>query len=127
MRIPWAFVITSSTHLTNYFLLVDKFIKVCMSSTTNPPYTHTGITVGLVNTHYVYLPIPVIIQAPRKVDPRGKMWNRWVWGGVEGVRVGVGGGGRQCTLGDELTSGAGGVGMDGEESVLSVCQRTPCP
>ena len=68
--------------------------------------------VGLVNTHYVYLPIPVIIQvggglgctrmafgaggvvtcthtdaqtsavthvcpqAPRKVDPRGKAWNR---------------------------------------------------
>ncbi len=27
----------------------------------------TGITVGLANTHYVYLPIPVIIQAPRKV------------------------------------------------------------
>jgi 6-phosphofructokinase 1 len=37
---------------------------------------YTGITVGLVNTHYVYLPIPVIIQAARKVDPRGKMWNR---------------------------------------------------
>eukprot|EP01025_Chloroclados_australasicus_P014485 TRINITY_DN16794_c0_g1_i20.p1 TRINITY_DN16794_c0_g1~~TRINITY_DN16794_c0_g1_i20.p1 ORF type:complete len:478 (-),score=75.03 TRINITY_DN16794_c0_g1_i20:535-1839(-) len=37
---------------------------------------YTGITVGLVNTHYVYLPIPVVIQAPRKVDPRGKMWNR---------------------------------------------------
>lgn len=37
---------------------------------------YTGITVGLVNTHYVYLPIPVIIQAPRRVDPRGKMWNR---------------------------------------------------
>jgi 6-phosphofructokinase 1 len=33
---------------------------------------YTGITVGLVNTHYVYLPIPVIIQAPRKVDPRGE-------------------------------------------------------
>jgi 6-phosphofructokinase 1 len=28
---------------------------------------YTGVTVGLVNTHYVYLPIPVIIQAPRKV------------------------------------------------------------
>lgn len=28
----------------------------------------TGITVGLVNTHYVYLPIPVIIQAPRRVS-----------------------------------------------------------
>jgi 6-phosphofructokinase 1 len=37
---------------------------------------YTGITVGLVNTHYVYLPIPVIIQAIRKVDPRGKTWNR---------------------------------------------------
>ena len=24
----------------------------------------TGCTVGLVNTHYVYLPIPVIIQVP---------------------------------------------------------------
>ena len=23
---------------------------------------YTGFTVGLVNTHYVYLPIPVIIQ-----------------------------------------------------------------
>lgn len=37
---------------------------------------YTGVTVGMVNTHYVYLPIPVIIQAPRKVDPKGKMWNR---------------------------------------------------
>eukprot|EP00891_Asterochloris_glomerata_P002507 jgi/Astpho2/2507/e_gw1.00048.51.1_t len=36
----------------------------------------TGVTVGLVNTHYVYLPIPIVIQAPRKVDPKGKMWNR---------------------------------------------------
>jgi 6-phosphofructokinase 1 len=26
----------------------------------------TGFTVGLVNTHYVYLPIPVIIQANPK-------------------------------------------------------------
>ncbi|GAB4815012.1 hypothetical protein N2152v2_002058 [Parachlorella kessleri] len=37
---------------------------------------YTGVTVGLVNTHYVYLPIPVVIQAPRTVDPRGKNWNR---------------------------------------------------
>ncbi len=28
---------------------------------------YTDITVGLVNTHYVYLPIPTITQAPRKV------------------------------------------------------------
>ena len=37
---------------------------------------YTGFTVGLVNTHYVYLPIPVIIQAPRKVNPKGRRWNR---------------------------------------------------
>ncbi|DBA83660.1 hypothetical protein WJX77_005989 [Trebouxia sp. C0004] len=36
----------------------------------------TGCTVGLVNTHYVYLPIPVIIQAARTVDPKGRSWNR---------------------------------------------------
>lgn len=36
----------------------------------------TGFTVGLVNTHYVYLPIPVIIQAARTVDPKGRSWNR---------------------------------------------------
>lgn len=36
----------------------------------------TGAVVGLVNTHYVYLPIPIVIQAPRRVDPRGKQWNR---------------------------------------------------
>ncbi|PRW56044.1 phosphofructokinase family isoform B [Chlorella sorokiniana] len=36
----------------------------------------TGITVGLVNTHYCYLPIPLIIQAPRRVDPNGELWNR---------------------------------------------------
>ncbi len=28
---------------------------------------YTGLTVGLVNTHYVLLPIPIVIQAPRKV------------------------------------------------------------
>lgn len=36
----------------------------------------TNMTVGLVNTHYVYLPTPVIIQAPRSVNPQGRMWNR---------------------------------------------------
>lgn len=36
----------------------------------------TGIMVGLVNTHYVYLPIPTVISAPRTVDPNGKMYNR---------------------------------------------------
>lgn len=29
-----------------------------------------------VNTHYVLLPIPVITQAPRRVDPHGKAWRR---------------------------------------------------
>jgi hypothetical protein len=35
-----------------------------------------GITVGLVNTHYAYLPIPEVIAQPRTVDPHGKAWNR---------------------------------------------------
>ncbi len=34
---------------------------------------YTGITVGLVNTHYCYLPIPVVIQAPRRVGERGRV------------------------------------------------------
>ena len=37
---------------------------------------YTDFTVGLVNTHYVYLPIPVITQAARTVDPKGRAWNR---------------------------------------------------
>jgi len=37
---------------------------------------YTGVTTGLVNTHYVLLPIPVVISTPRRVDPRGKTWNR---------------------------------------------------
>ncbi|GMH35503.1 hypothetical protein BSKO_03371 [Bryopsis sp. KO-2023] len=37
---------------------------------------YTGITVGLVNTHFVYLPIPDVIQAPRRVNPKGRRWNR---------------------------------------------------
>ena len=37
---------------------------------------YTGVTVGLVNTHFCYLPIPVVIQAPRRVDPNGELWNR---------------------------------------------------
>eukprot|EP00884_Botryococcus_braunii_P007256 jgi/Botrbrau1/16531/Bobra.314_1s0004.1 len=40
---------------------------------------YTGFTVGLVNTHYVYLPIPTIIQAPRTVNPQGREWNRLKW------------------------------------------------
>jgi 6-phosphofructokinase 1 len=28
------------------------------------------------STHYVYLPIPTVVQAARRVDPRGKQWNR---------------------------------------------------
>lgn len=34
----------------------------------------TGVTVGLVNTHYAYLPIQAVIGEPRLVDPRGKSW-----------------------------------------------------
>lgn len=39
---------------------------------------YTDVTVGLINTHYVYMPIPTIIQAPRKVNPKGRRWNRLI-------------------------------------------------
>lgn len=47
----------------------------------------TGFTTGLVNTHYVYLPIETIIQAPRKVNPTGRCGpgaraGRWGWLGA---------------------------------------------
>jgi 6-phosphofructokinase 1 len=32
--------------------------------------------VGLCNTHFVLLPIETIIQAPRKVNTKGRRWNR---------------------------------------------------
>lgn len=37
---------------------------------------YTGVTVGLINTHYAYIPIPMVIQAPRTVDPNGELWAR---------------------------------------------------
>lgn len=29
-----------------------------------------------INTHLVYLPIPMVIQASRFVDPEGELWQR---------------------------------------------------
>ncbi|KAK2977308.1 hypothetical protein RJ640_013073 [Escallonia rubra] len=37
---------------------------------------YSGITVGICNTHYVYLPIPEVISYPRAVDPNSRMWHR---------------------------------------------------
>ncbi|CAK9169712.1 unnamed protein product [Ilex paraguariensis] len=37
---------------------------------------YSGITVGICNTHYVYLPIPEVISYPRVVDPNSRMWHR---------------------------------------------------
>ncbi|KAL2653010.1 hypothetical protein R1flu_021138 [Riccia fluitans] len=39
---------------------------------------YTDITIGLVNTHYVFLPIPKVIETARKVDPNSNMWHRTV-------------------------------------------------
>lgn len=36
----------------------------------------TDFTVGLVNTHYVFLPTTTIIHTARTVDPNGRQWNR---------------------------------------------------
>ena len=38
----------------------------------------TDFTVGLINTHYVFLPTTTIIANTRTVDPKGRSWNRLV-------------------------------------------------
>jgi 6-phosphofructokinase 1 len=49
----------------------------------------TGCSVGLVNTHYVYLPIPMLIERPRYVDQNSRMYQRLMasTGCVEGRAV----------------------------------------
>ncbi|KAJ4890794.1 hypothetical protein Rs2_30542 [Raphanus sativus] len=37
---------------------------------------YSGITVGIINTHYAYLPIPEVIAYPKSVDPNSRMWHR---------------------------------------------------
>ena len=39
---------------------------------------YTNITVGVVNTHYCFLPIPEVIWKPRMVDPNSNMYHRCV-------------------------------------------------
>ncbi|XRB06807.1 ATP-dependent 6-phosphofructokinase [Pycnococcus provasolii] len=36
----------------------------------------SGVTTGLVNGHYVWVPIETVVEKPRKVDIRGRMWAR---------------------------------------------------
>jgi 6-phosphofructokinase 1 len=37
---------------------------------------YSGITVGIINTHYAYLPIPQVIAYAKSVDPNSRMWHR---------------------------------------------------
>ncbi|KAI3433465.1 hypothetical protein D9Q98_003278 [Chlorella vulgaris] len=37
---------------------------------------YTAVAVGQVNTHVVYLPLHILAQAPRQMDPQGELWNR---------------------------------------------------
>lgn len=37
---------------------------------------YTGCSVGLINTHYAYLPIDRMIESARVVDPDSRMWHR---------------------------------------------------
>jgi 6-phosphofructokinase 1 len=37
---------------------------------------YSGITVGIINTHYAYLPITEVIAYPKSVDPNSRMWHR---------------------------------------------------
>lgn len=39
---------------------------------------YTNITVGVINTHYCFLPIPIVIRKPRMVDPNSVMYHRCV-------------------------------------------------
>ncbi|XP_073392228.1 ATP-dependent 6-phosphofructokinase 5, chloroplastic isoform X5 [Physcomitrium patens] len=39
---------------------------------------YTNITIGVVNTHYCFLPIPIVIKKPRMVDPNSVMYHRCV-------------------------------------------------
>ncbi|CAK9213696.1 unnamed protein product [Sphagnum troendelagicum] len=39
---------------------------------------YTNVTVGVVNTHYCFLPIPEVIRKPRMVDPNSNMYHRCV-------------------------------------------------
>lgn len=32
---------------------------------------YSGVVMGQVNTHFAILPTPVVVQAPRRVDPYG--------------------------------------------------------
>ncbi|KAL6846572.1 hypothetical protein ACP4OV_024020 [Aristida adscensionis] len=36
----------------------------------------SGITSGICNTHYVYLPITEVITTPKRVNPNSRMWHR---------------------------------------------------
>nr|CAB3453380.1 unnamed protein product [Digitaria exilis] len=36
----------------------------------------SGITSGVCNTHYVYLPITEVITTPKRVNPNSRMWHR---------------------------------------------------
>ena len=36
----------------------------------------TGVTVGMVNTHTAYFPIDLIVSSARRVDVKGKTWQR---------------------------------------------------
>ncbi|KAJ3673792.1 hypothetical protein LUZ60_005784 [Juncus effusus] len=37
---------------------------------------YSGITTGICNTHFVYLPITEVIRSTRYVDPNSRMWHR---------------------------------------------------
>ncbi|CAK9199602.1 unnamed protein product [Sphagnum troendelagicum] len=39
---------------------------------------YTNFTIGLINTHYCFLPIPMVIRRPRMVDPNSIMYHRCV-------------------------------------------------
>lgn len=60
---------------TNY---PDIFCASCLLQVHGAFAGYTNVTVGVVNTHYCFLPIPEVIRKPRMVDPNSNMYHRCV-------------------------------------------------
>ena len=73
---PYAFLLAQCA-----MVVFSGYVLVFESEMSGIAFIFAGLTdctVGMVNTHYVYLPINILIQAPRKVNPKGRRWNRLI-------------------------------------------------
>ncbi|RZC79824.1 hypothetical protein C5167_042401 [Papaver somniferum] len=63
--------------LSSELYLARMLIYIPISTLVHGAFAgYSGITVGICNSHYVYLPIPEVISSTRRVDPDSRMWHR---------------------------------------------------